>query len=236
MGYLGGVGTGDGSWCEWGVLGSSDHQQKLGGLQMSLQLPRDGARCACCDAASGHGQPGKIHVDPVHSMFHSETCMLKVQINSAKSYGLNSFGSPITRTQQSTSASKSVLKANKNHSFVHWRSGPQTIITALNWTHFILKKPGITRMIYEVRQVTEKKRKIFFSNPTWQQKRQKASLCKGRLRALGGLDSFWSWSWVSITCRRCLCWATSDSGAQGKSRLIRSTEEKSIAFLLWRET
>lgn len=204
---------------------------------MGQQLPRVGAHCACCDAAPGHGQPRKIHVDPVHSIFHSETCVLKVQINSAKSYGLNSFGSPITQTQRSISASKSVRKANKNHSFVYWRSGPQTIITALNWTHFISKKSGITWMIYEARQVTEKK-KILFSNPTWQQKTQKASLCKGRLRSLGGLDLFWSWSWVSITCRHCLCWAPSDSGAQlmeGKSRRIRSTQEKSIAFLLWRE-
>lgn len=83
------------------------------------------------------------------------------------------------------------------------------------------------------------KKKIFFSNPTWQQKRQRDSLCKGRLRALRGLGSFWSWSWVSITCRHCLCWATNDAGAQlteGKSRQIRSAEEKSIAFLLWKET
>lgn len=112
---------------------------------------------------------------------------------------------------------------------------------ALNWTHFILKKPGITWMIYEARQAAEekKKKKIFFSNPTWQQKRQRASLCKGRLRALRGLGSFWSWSWVSITCRHCLCWATNDAAAQlteGKSRQIRSAEEKSIAFLLWKET
>lgn len=56
--------------------------------------------------------------DAVHSVFHSETCVLKVQINSAKLYGLNSFGSPITQTQLSISASKSVRKANKNHSFI----------------------------------------------------------------------------------------------------------------------
>lgn len=118
MGQPGGVGTGDGSWCEWGSLGSSDNQQKSGSPWMGQQLPRVGAHCACCDAAPGHGQPGKIWVDAVHSVFHSETCVLKVQINSAKLYGLNSFGSPITQTQLSISASKSVRKANKNHSFI----------------------------------------------------------------------------------------------------------------------
>lgn len=60
MGQPGGVGTGDGSWCEWGSLGSSDNQQKSGSPWMGQQLPRVGAHCACCDAAPGHGQPGKI--------------------------------------------------------------------------------------------------------------------------------------------------------------------------------